>query len=182
MADPTFDHVFAFITETASLTLECHAFLCPKKKIARAATLTIAQGFSLAYQAWQSAHMQQSREFRRQVKQEEKVEHTTAPMTIQVQVEPTVVDANNLIDFIKESESPKQEEFFDFTSNKVGQWENFDDIKSVPFGAFAYSPGSDIEFNASPMDNPRYRVTQKKVAHFVTAISQVFLGVSSKSR
>ena len=55
MADPTFDHVFAFITETPALELECHAFLCPKKKMAKAATLTIAQGFSLAYQSWQLA-------------------------------------------------------------------------------------------------------------------------------
>ncbi|XP_076039904.1 uncharacterized protein LOC143024719 isoform X2 [Oratosquilla oratoria] len=30
----------------------CHAFLCPKKKMAQAVTLTIAQAFSLAYEGW----------------------------------------------------------------------------------------------------------------------------------
>ena len=161
MADPTFDHVFAFITETASFDLECHAFLCPKKKIAKAATLTIAQGFSLAYQAWQAANKQQSREFRRHDKKVEDVQPASAPLTIQVQVEPTTVevDANNLIDFIKESDSPKQEELLEFTSKRMGQWEDFDEIKSVPFGGFACSPGSDIEFSASPMDKPRYNLS-----------------------
>ena len=35
MADPTYDHVFAFISEVASNKLECHAFLCPKRKVAK---------------------------------------------------------------------------------------------------------------------------------------------------
>ena len=81
MADPTYDHVFAFITEVATNELQCHAFLCPKRKIAKvnfqpfkyftvrfplhqAATLTIAQGFSLAYQSWQMATREQRAEFR----------------------------------------------------------------------------------------------------------------------
>ena len=29
--------------------MECHAFLCPKRKVAQAATLTIAQAFNLAF-------------------------------------------------------------------------------------------------------------------------------------
>ena len=37
MADPTWDHVFSFITETEAGAgqLECHAFLCPKRKMAK---------------------------------------------------------------------------------------------------------------------------------------------------
>ena len=35
MADPTYNHVFAFITEVATNELECHAFLCPKRKVAK---------------------------------------------------------------------------------------------------------------------------------------------------
>ena len=89
MADPTYDHVFAFITETTNNELECHAFLCPKRKMAKvrkeqnngdysflnsdiqAATLTIAQGFSLAYQSWQMATRQKRTEFRKESKLQE---------------------------------------------------------------------------------------------------------------
>ena len=42
-ADITYDHVFAFIATAHNSSLECHAFLCPKRKVAQAATLTIAQ-------------------------------------------------------------------------------------------------------------------------------------------
>ena len=33
MADPTLDRVFTFIATNSNTTMECHAFLCPKKKI-----------------------------------------------------------------------------------------------------------------------------------------------------
>jgi len=33
-------------------TKECHAFLCRKRKIAQAATMTIAQAFNLAFESW----------------------------------------------------------------------------------------------------------------------------------
>jgi hypothetical protein len=52
-ADATFDHVFAFIATNKDNTMECHAFLCPKRKMAQAATLTIAQAFNLAFECWQ---------------------------------------------------------------------------------------------------------------------------------
>jgi hypothetical protein len=32
-ADATHDHVFAFIATNSNETLECHAFLCPKRKM-----------------------------------------------------------------------------------------------------------------------------------------------------
>ena len=34
-----------YLITTRNETLECHAFLCPKRKMAQAATLTIAQAF-----------------------------------------------------------------------------------------------------------------------------------------
>ena len=43
LADIIYDHVFAFIATAHNSSLECHAFLCPKRKVAQAATLTIAQ-------------------------------------------------------------------------------------------------------------------------------------------
>ena len=84
MADPTFDHVFAFITETSSLELECHAFLCPKKKMAKAATLTIAQGFSLAYQAWQQENKMKIAEMRRSAAQAPTEAPRSSAIVIQV--------------------------------------------------------------------------------------------------
>lgn len=53
-ADAYYDHIFAFIAVNKNETLECHAFLCPKKKIAHAVTLTIAQAFNIAFEVWQN--------------------------------------------------------------------------------------------------------------------------------
>jgi len=53
-ADAYYDHIFAFIAVNANESLECHAFLCPKKKIAHAVTLTIAQAFNIAFEVWQN--------------------------------------------------------------------------------------------------------------------------------
>ena len=43
LADIIYDHVFAFIATAHNSSMECHAFLCPKRKVAKAATLTTAQ-------------------------------------------------------------------------------------------------------------------------------------------
>jgi low density lipoprotein receptor adapter protein 1 len=32
-ADAAHDHVFAFVAKNTNETMECHAFLCPKRKI-----------------------------------------------------------------------------------------------------------------------------------------------------
>ncbi|XP_017757397.1 PREDICTED: low density lipoprotein receptor adapter protein 1-like isoform X2 [Eufriesea mexicana] len=52
-ADAAHDHVFAFIATNLNETMECHAFLCPKRKTAQTVTLTVAQAFNTAYEAWQ---------------------------------------------------------------------------------------------------------------------------------
>ncbi|XP_044738001.1 low density lipoprotein receptor adapter protein 1-B-like isoform X2 [Chrysoperla carnea] len=51
-ADASHDHVFAFIAANANETMECHAFLCPKRKVTQAVTLTVAKAFNAAYEAW----------------------------------------------------------------------------------------------------------------------------------
>ena len=33
--------------------MECHVYVCPKRKVAQTVTLTLAQSFNAAYQAWQ---------------------------------------------------------------------------------------------------------------------------------
>jgi len=60
-ADATYDHVFNFIATNSNNTMECHAFLCKKRKMAQSATLTIAQAFNLAYSYWLAANERRRR-------------------------------------------------------------------------------------------------------------------------
>lgn len=54
-ADKMHDKVFAYIAQSQrNETLECHAFLCTKKKVAQAVTLTVAQAFKVAFEFWQA--------------------------------------------------------------------------------------------------------------------------------
>jgi len=59
-ADATYDRVVAFIATNKNETLECHAFLTSKKKIAQAAALTISQAFTIAFEKWQNLKDAQS--------------------------------------------------------------------------------------------------------------------------
>ncbi|XP_042151047.1 low density lipoprotein receptor adapter protein 1a isoform X2 [Oncorhynchus tshawytscha] len=55
-ADKLHDKVFAYISQNPlNGTLECHAYLCPKRKVAQAVTLTVAQAFRVAFELWQVA-------------------------------------------------------------------------------------------------------------------------------
>ncbi|NXQ24772.1 ARH protein, partial [Alaudala cheleensis] len=55
-ADKNHDKVFAYIAQNQlSESLECHAFLCTKRKMAQAVTLTVAQAFKIAFEFWQAA-------------------------------------------------------------------------------------------------------------------------------
>ncbi|XP_028848953.1 low density lipoprotein receptor adapter protein 1b isoform X2 [Denticeps clupeoides] len=55
-ADKMHDKVFAFIAQSQSNeTLECHAYLCTKRKVAQAVTLTVAQAFKVAFEFWQAS-------------------------------------------------------------------------------------------------------------------------------
>ncbi|CAL8272092.1 unnamed protein product [Merluccius merluccius] len=55
-ADKMHDKVFAYIVQSQqNETLQCHAFLCTKRKVAQAVTLTVAQAFRVAFEFWQAA-------------------------------------------------------------------------------------------------------------------------------
>ncbi|XP_036372238.1 low density lipoprotein receptor adapter protein 1-B-like isoform X3 [Megalops cyprinoides] len=54
-ADKMHDKVFAYIAQSHNETLECHAYLCTKRKVAQAVTLTVAQAFRVAFEFWQVA-------------------------------------------------------------------------------------------------------------------------------
>ncbi|XP_030051395.1 low density lipoprotein receptor adapter protein 1-B isoform X2 [Microcaecilia unicolor] len=54
--DKVQNKVFAYVAQNQSNeTLECHAFLSPKKKIAQAVALTVAQAFRIALDLWEAA-------------------------------------------------------------------------------------------------------------------------------
>lgn len=55
-ADKMHDKVFAYIAQSPhNESLECHAFLCTKRKVAQAVTLTVAQAFKVAFEFWQAS-------------------------------------------------------------------------------------------------------------------------------
>ncbi|XP_051730974.1 low density lipoprotein receptor adapter protein 1 isoform X1 [Ctenopharyngodon idella] len=63
--DKTQDKVFAYVSQSQfNETLECHAFLCQKKKIAQAVTLTVAQAFKVALDMWEIAQEDKSKKVR----------------------------------------------------------------------------------------------------------------------
>ncbi|KAL3251745.1 hypothetical protein MRX96_000413 [Rhipicephalus microplus] len=49
--DASFDRVVAFIGTHSNQVMECHAFLCAKRRAAQVAALTISKAFQVAYQA-----------------------------------------------------------------------------------------------------------------------------------
>lgn len=51
-ADAAHGQVFAFIATNANELMECHAFLCPRRKTAQTMSLTVAQSFRTAYNLW----------------------------------------------------------------------------------------------------------------------------------
>ncbi|XP_075872008.1 low density lipoprotein receptor adapter protein 1 isoform X2 [Nelusetta ayraudi] len=64
-ADKTQDKVFAYVSQSQfNETLECHAFLCQKRKIAQAVTLTVAQAFKVALDLWEIAQEDKSKKAR----------------------------------------------------------------------------------------------------------------------
>lgn len=64
-ADKTQDKVFAYVSQSQfGETLECHAFLCQKRKIAQAVTLTVAQAFQVALDLWEIAQEDKNKKAR----------------------------------------------------------------------------------------------------------------------
>ncbi|XP_055685033.1 low density lipoprotein receptor adapter protein 1-like [Lutzomyia longipalpis] len=133
-ADATHDHVFAFVSSLdhrdatssfgecsssssqssdAPVILECHAFLCPKRKVAQEVALTVARSFGRAYELWQAATRR--RKLLEEQRQDEKVQ----------QIEGNAV-RNLLIDFGSETEMCKdRRRYFQNT------WVSFEENEST---------------------------------------------------
>ncbi|GAB0091256.1 low density lipoprotein receptor adapter protein 1 [Sergentomyia squamirostris] len=145
-ADATHDHVFAFVSSveqrdasvssfgesssssSASSTststsssdtpaiLECHAFLCPKRKVAQEVALTVARSFGRAYELWQAATK------RRKLLAEQKQDPRPP---IKINESESTAMRNLLIDFGNEADMKDRKGYFQNT------WVSFEENEST---------------------------------------------------
>ncbi|CAH7437403.1 low density lipoprotein receptor adapter protein 1 [Phodopus roborovskii] len=102
-ADKMHDKVFAYIAQSQhSESLECHAFLCTKRKVAQAVTLTVAQAFKVAFEFWQVS--KEEKEKREKANQEggdiSGTRHDSTPSL------KSLVATGNLLDLEEVSKAP----------------------------------------------------------------------------
>ncbi|XP_053942487.1 low density lipoprotein receptor adapter protein 1 isoform X2 [Cuculus canorus] len=101
-ADKIHDKVFAYIAQNQlNENLECHAFLCTKRKMAQAVTLTVAQAFKIAFEFWQAAKEEKE-------KREKSIlegEGTSSPSS-EAHVCPDTSATGNLLDLEDPAKSP----------------------------------------------------------------------------
>lgn len=72
-ADKNHEKVFAFMARNSiNETMECHAFLCAKRKIAQAVTLTVSKAFELASDKWNAQNENKSTNETAQLRLEDK--------------------------------------------------------------------------------------------------------------
>ncbi|NXI13009.1 ARH protein, partial [Irena cyanogastra] len=102
-ADKTHDKVFAYIAQNQlNESLECHAFLCPKRKMAQAVTLTVAQAFKIAFEFWQAAKEEKEKRERSILA----AEGTSSPGPGAPAHPVTAAAMGNLLDFEDPARSP----------------------------------------------------------------------------
>ncbi|XP_021056653.1 low density lipoprotein receptor adapter protein 1 [Mus pahari] len=102
-ADKMHDKVFAYIAQSQqNESLECHAFLCTKRKVAQAVTLTVAQAFKVAFEFWQAS--KEEKEKREKANQE----GGDVPGTRRDSTPPlkTLVATGNLLDLEEVAKAP----------------------------------------------------------------------------
>ncbi|NXS34144.1 ARH protein, partial [Pomatostomus ruficeps] len=99
-ADKAHDKVFAYIAQNQlNENLECHAFLCTKRKMAQAVTLTVAQAFKIAFEFWQAAKEEKEKRERSILE----AEGTSSPGS---DAPGTPAATGNLLDFEDPARSP----------------------------------------------------------------------------
>ncbi|XP_050182529.1 low density lipoprotein receptor adapter protein 1 isoform X3 [Myiozetetes cayanensis] len=102
-ADKIHDKVFAYIAQNQlNENLECHAFLCTKRKMAQAVTLTVAQAFKIAFELWQAAKEEKEKRERSILEGE----GTSSPSSEAPAHPDTSAATGNLLDFEDPAKSP----------------------------------------------------------------------------
>ncbi|XP_055491517.1 low density lipoprotein receptor adapter protein 1-B isoform X3 [Leucoraja erinacea] len=125
-ADKTQDKVFAYIARShVNETLECHAFLCPKKKIAQAVTLTVAQAFRIAYDLWEVAQEEKCKKTR---------ESCNSPETASLNGATRCVEPGKECNYSKRLHSKPSPESIYFTSRNSSRYHKAkQSILRIPF-------------------------------------------------
>ncbi|KAM9605933.1 low density lipoprotein receptor adapter protein 1 isoform 4-T8 [Morphnus guianensis] len=101
-ADKIHDKVFAYIAQNQlNENLECHAFLCTKRKMAQAVTLTVAQAFKIAFEFWQAAKEEKEKRERSLLEGE----GTSSPSS-EAPTHPDAPATGNLLDLEDPAKSP----------------------------------------------------------------------------
>ncbi|KAM6043561.1 low density lipoprotein receptor adapter protein 1 isoform 2-T2 [Theristicus caerulescens] len=101
-ADKIHDKVFAYIAQNQlNENLECHAFLCTKRKMAQAVTLTVAQAFKIAFEFWQAAKEEKEKRERSILEGE----GTSSPSS-EAPAHPDAPATGNLLDLEDPAKSP----------------------------------------------------------------------------
>ncbi|XP_037235730.1 low density lipoprotein receptor adapter protein 1 isoform X2 [Falco biarmicus] len=100
-ADKIHDKVFAYIAQNQlNENLECHAFLCTKRKMAQAVTLTVAQAFKIAFEFWQAAKEEKEK------RERSILEEGPSSPTLEAPAHPNAPATGNLLDLEDSAKSP----------------------------------------------------------------------------
>ncbi|XP_059166596.1 low density lipoprotein receptor adapter protein 1-A-like [Physella acuta] len=129
-ADKNHDHVFAYIARnTTNETMECHAFLCAKIKIAQAVTLTVSQAFTIAQEKWQA-----NKKLKKAMKDAAKKEKIQSQEIVFKKSNDSSINSAPLISFTSTPSPPMTPEISTdispLKSQSIGHrknWQSFDD-------------------------------------------------------
>ncbi|XP_077052501.1 low density lipoprotein receptor adapter protein 1a isoform X2 [Siphateles boraxobius] len=159
-ADKMHDKVFAFISQNQqNETLECHAFLCAKRKVAQAVTLTVAQAFRVAFEFWEVA----KEEREHCVKWDSAGETSNSSQSEgSVSLKGGAVAADNLLDIevyssaVENVDNPTEPN----NNNTTPQWETDDGLEeafsSCSLDSYEYSPGNKSRSSPVPKVHPSH--------------------------
>ncbi|KAK6629754.1 hypothetical protein RUM43_003572 [Polyplax serrata] len=137
-ADAAHSQVFAFIATNANETLECHAFLCRKRKMAQIMSLTLARVFRTAYDLI-ADDFQDSSKF---IIQEKKVEKDLPNEILRNEDRFEKVETALLIDFnsdLSQTRLNRWECFDESTPDKLNYGRLWDNNKNAQMDAFTGS-------------------------------------------
>lgn len=128
-ADKNHDKVFAYIARnTTNETMECHAFLCAKTKIAQAVTLTVWQAFNVAQDKWRE--QQNKKLVRKESKNKQQVSLQQSPPVISIHPPPPQRQSSLPVTTLS---SPFSDSFADynFSNSSVGNGTHHDVFMSA---------------------------------------------------
>ncbi|RZC38763.1 low density lipoprotein receptor adapter protein 1, partial [Asbolus verrucosus] len=104
--DPTHRQVFSFVSTDSNETMECHAFICSKRKMAETVTLAVAHAFSTAYEAWRI--LPSTKEFEKNAIMFKENEKNNINQNEEEKIVVNDIVEEKLIDFDDEPESEDQ--------------------------------------------------------------------------